>query len=477
MTPSDSPLARRLSRERILLTGATGFLGSALLARLLRVTPGGEPVHVLLRSDARASARDRLERDVLSSSAFRASGLGPEAAERIQVVEGDLTREGLGMTAPARRELAGSITCIVHSAASCAFHQPLDTAVEVNALGSLRLLHLAAEAGSVPFVHISTAFVSGPGDGLAPEEVLPRGHTVRSLREGGPPGGPAVERARARVAEGVEARAGRGASEAERAGRAAGWRAAQEGGWRTPYTMSKALAEQVLVEEREDVPLTILRPSIIEAAVADPEPGWMDGLPGISTFLVELAEGRLPAFMGHERSLLDAVPVDRVVNAVLASVPAEEDVTVRHVTCGVEGRFGVQDLAGWLTPALRAHPPRTRPTPPPSAIAVRTPEELDRVVARRVRELRRRNGTTREVRLLYRLRALLRTYAPFLESNPAYPVDGLRALEAGMDPADRALFPLSTWDVGWEEQVALRWYPGILRILRREAPLPATLGS
>lgn len=46
------------------------------------------------------------------------------------------------------------------------------------------------------------------------------------------------------------------------------------------YTYAKALAEQVLERECGSVPLAIVRPSIVTAAVKEPAPGWIDNING-----------------------------------------------------------------------------------------------------------------------------------------------------------------------------------------------------
>lgn len=48
-------------------------------------------------------------------------------------------------------------------------------------------------------------------------------------------------------------------------------------GWYNAYHMTKAMAEMVLNEMREDVPVLILRPSVIESCYKDPIPGWIQG--------------------------------------------------------------------------------------------------------------------------------------------------------------------------------------------------------
>ena len=46
------------------------------------------------------------------------------------------------------------------------------------------------------------------------------------------------------------------------------------------YTFTKAIAEQLLMETASDLPLAIVRPSIVVAAWKDPLPGWVDNLNG-----------------------------------------------------------------------------------------------------------------------------------------------------------------------------------------------------
>ena len=145
-TPSSTPdrvgpdgVAGALEGARILVTGATGFLGTALVERLLRSVPGCQ-VAVLVRPTRRHDAAARLEREVLRNDCFdrlRAE-LGPlfpeMAAARVQAVAGDVGRQGLDLDNEGQRVLA-SCDVVVHSAATVAFDAPLDSAVEVNLLG------------------------------------------------------------------------------------------------------------------------------------------------------------------------------------------------------------------------------------------------------------------------------------------------------------------------------------------------------
>ena len=117
-------IAESLAGKRIAITGSTGFVGTALVERLLRCVPGCELV-LLIRSGKRTSAADRLKREILKNDAFdrlreELGGAKPfeeMAARRIQVLEGDVSIDGLGLSEADRAVLA---TCdiVIHSGTS-----------------------------------------------------------------------------------------------------------------------------------------------------------------------------------------------------------------------------------------------------------------------------------------------------------------------------------------------------------------------
>src|ERR671930_1087151 len=107
----------------LLLTGATGVVGRALLPRLLA---GGRPVRCLVRDPRR---------------------LGPERV-RVQIALGDLSEP-----ASFRNALRG-VDTVVHLAASIR-DQPAASIEELNAVATLRLVRAAERAGTRRFVFFS----------------------------------------------------------------------------------------------------------------------------------------------------------------------------------------------------------------------------------------------------------------------------------------------------------------------------------
>jgi nucleoside-diphosphate-sugar epimerase len=140
--------------RNIIITGASGLLGGAVLHRLLREEPLVTATALLRSAEARASMARRL---------------GPLAA-RVRMVHADVAAPGLALDPAERRSITASANLIVHCAAHTSFSQSLAHGRRVNRNGTRRILELAAECPALEgVVHVSTAFVAGRRTGLIPE--------------------------------------------------------------------------------------------------------------------------------------------------------------------------------------------------------------------------------------------------------------------------------------------------------------------
>src|SRR5437763_12606840 len=123
-------IAESLAGKRVLVTGATGFLGTAMVERLLRSVPDCD-VAVLVRPGRRTPAAERVRREILRNDCLDRlrSELGDDfdaiVARRLVVVSGDVARDGLGLEDEGRAALA-ACHVVIHSAASVSFDSPLD---------------------------------------------------------------------------------------------------------------------------------------------------------------------------------------------------------------------------------------------------------------------------------------------------------------------------------------------------------------
>jgi nucleoside-diphosphate-sugar epimerase len=145
-----------MSRE-VLLTGATGFLGMEVLARLLERTD--RDVLCLVRAGDEEAAEARLD-GVLSTLYRDASPY----RGRVRALSGDLTG---GIRPPGR-----PVDVVCHCAASISFDMPIEEAREVNVEGTRAMLGLARAVGARRFVHVSTAYVAGTHAGPFTEDMI-----------------------------------------------------------------------------------------------------------------------------------------------------------------------------------------------------------------------------------------------------------------------------------------------------------------
>ncbi|HUL40052.1 MAG TPA: AMP-binding protein [Methanomassiliicoccales archaeon] len=168
----------------VLVTGATGFLGTEISLRLLRK---GCFIAALVRASNVADAELRLRRAWWSFPELSAA-LGKE----IKAVPGDVSKEGLGLSQGDREWLVRKATYVLHCAADLRLHAPLEELDATNVKGTAKLLDLAEEAhhdhGIHMFGHVSTAYVSSGLKGLVPEseadEAGPQNNYERSKLRG-----------------------------------------------------------------------------------------------------------------------------------------------------------------------------------------------------------------------------------------------------------------------------------------------------
>jgi thioester reductase-like protein len=278
----------------LLLTGATGFLGGELLARL--VEHSDRDIVTLVRADDAAAAQARLD-------ATLDALLAPEARQgaSVRAVAAHLDRPGLGLSARERDALADGVDTIVHCAASVEFTLPLDEAQRINVDGTRAMLELAGRAGGEldRFVHVSTAFVAGDREGLCFESEGDVGQQCRNT-----------------------------------------------------YETTKLAAERH-VRESGLPNVSIVRPSIV---VGDSRTGWTPAFNVIYWPLRAFARGLLSVVPGDPDGRVDIVPVDTVANALFELAEGPAQTGTFHVVAGDDAP-SVSRLAELAASAFDTSPP------------------------------------------------------------------------------------------------------------------------
>ncbi|MFF9405315.1 thioester reductase domain-containing protein [Streptomyces anandii] len=161
--------------RRILLTGATGFLGSHMLLDLLRHSEAH--VYCLVRAADEEAAAARL------AEALKGYRLpwSAEVRRRVTVLPGDIRRPRLGLTEERWHTLAHELDGVVGVAAAVDFLRGYHSLRASNVLGALTLAELAATGRPKPLHHISSIAVFNEVGITAMGEDDPLAHADRLI--------------------------------------------------------------------------------------------------------------------------------------------------------------------------------------------------------------------------------------------------------------------------------------------------------
>jgi alcohol-forming fatty acyl-CoA reductase len=337
---------RALAGKHVLLIGVTGFIGKVWMVDLLEQIPAIAKITLLIRRNRTTSAQRRFEKIVEESPTLDGlqkqygSKLGDFLREKIEVVEGDVSQPGLGLDENVRSRLCRSLDLVVNSAGLTDFNPDLRDAISSNVESAEHLLNFIRASDRAALMHLSTCYVVGMRDGRVAEELRENYNPVNvknfdaereiaSLRE-------MIRHIEERSESTELTRAlrrqalGRGADDSQvtagelegvlkrNRGRwvrnklvRVGMRRAQYLGWPNTYTFTKSLGESILARYGKDLPIAVVRPSIVESSRESPFSGWNEGIntSGPLSYLLGTNFRQLPS---NAKKCLDVIPVDMV---------------------------------------------------------------------------------------------------------------------------------------------------------------------
>jgi thioester reductase-like protein len=158
----------------ILFTGFPGFIGMRLLPRILEGQPGSR-VECLVQEKFMDAAR---------SAVAALEAQHPHARERIGLVPGDITVQGLGIEAKRARELRRTLTQAWHLAAVYDLAVARDVGRRINVEGTKNVLDFVGRAPRFERLqYVSTAYVSGAARGTFRETDLDVGQGFKNHYE------------------------------------------------------------------------------------------------------------------------------------------------------------------------------------------------------------------------------------------------------------------------------------------------------
>lgn len=337
---------RAFAAKEVMLIGVTGFIGKVWLANTLLDLPEVKRIYLLIRRQKSNPADLRFQKIVEESPVFdplfdrHGSRFADFLNDKVEVVEGDVTQSGLGLTTEIARHLQKNLDLIINSSGLTDFNPDLRDALATNTDAAVNILDFVRASDHCGLLHLSTCYVAGEQDGRVSEKIIPNynPHGLpdfdaekewRSLQE-------LVRHAEIKAeSEEVTAELRTQALAKEHAAKdlqgtalenqirknrvrwlktyltEAGSRRAKELGWPNTYTLTKSLAESLIAKQGKDLPVAVVRPAIVETSVAKPFVGWNEGI-NTSASLSYLLGTYFRQLPSNESKRLDIIPVDSV---------------------------------------------------------------------------------------------------------------------------------------------------------------------
>src|SRR5207248_7374714 len=249
-----------------------------------------------------------------------------------------------------------------------------------------------------------------------------------------------------------------------------------------------ALGERAVEESVADLPVTIYRPSIIESALSQPYPGWIEGFKMAEPIILAYGRGDLPDFPGVPDSTIDIIPVDLVVNSLVAAAAQRPEPGTPHyltVCSGARNPLSFEGLYALVREFFQANPLEQR-----DRGALRVPEwqwpgaervdqllrlgdrahrTADRVVSSLPRSDRTRDwarSLDRQKRRIDFLRRYFDLYRPYAEAELQFTDDKTLALYQGLHPDDATAFAFDAAAIDWHHYIAEVHVPAVTEPLR-----------
>jgi thioester reductase-like protein len=344
--PERLSVRKALAGKKVLLIGVTGFIGKVWLANTLLDLPEIGKLYLLIRRQKSNPAQKRFEKMIEESPVFDplfekyGDRLGALLAEKVDVVEGDVSQPAIGLDSELATKLSQELDLIINSSGLTDFNPDLRDALAVNVDSAYHLVEFIRNSDHAALLHLSTCYVAGQRDGRVGERVRPNYtpagvpafdaerewgelHDLVETAEKRAEGPEVTEELRKQALEKEHAAKGLSGSALENQIRKnrvrwlknylteEGKKRANNLGWPNTYTYTKSLAESLIAKHGDGLPIAIVRPAIVETSVEKPFRGWNEGINTSASlsYLLGTAFRQLPS---NERKRLDIIPVDAV---------------------------------------------------------------------------------------------------------------------------------------------------------------------
>ena len=495
---------RSLGGKHVMLIGVTGFIGKVWLVNTLLDLPEIGKIYLLIRPQKSNPAHKRFEKMVEESPVFDplhdryGTGLARFLQDKVEVVEGDVTAAALGLGEMLGVRLRRDLDVIINSSGLTDFNPDLRDALATNVDAAVNVAQFVRSSDHCGLVHLSTCYVAGTRDGRVSEKLRPN-YTPIGLRDFDAEQewqslhrianeaelkseSPEVTAELREQAVGKEhaARDLQGAALENQIRKnrirwlrnyvtELGMQRAKELGWPNTYTLSKSLAESLLIKYGAGLPIAIVRPAIVETSVDKPFVGWNEGI-NTSASLSYLLGTNFRQLPSNERKRLDVIPVDSVcqgMTLIAAAVaerrhdamyqlatsvtnPCDMGRSIELTSLAHREHYRAQEgLESWLLLHMDAIPVSKRRYKRMSAPAQKAIiQSIQRIMA----PLPVKKPLAKAERLLERVEKLVELFEPFILHNEHdFVADNVEKLSHALVAEEKKTFGYDTRSLDWWE--------------------------
>ncbi|XP_050204928.1 fatty acyl-CoA reductase 3-like isoform X2 [Mercurialis annua] len=315
-----------LENKTIFVTGVTGFLAKLFVEKILRVQPNVKKLYLLLRAADAISANNRFQNEVIEKELFRVAkakfgaSLNSLISKKVTVICGDVSFHDLGIKDSSLvQEMKNELDLILNFAATTTFDERYDVAFGTNTMGANNVLCFAKSCKKLKLLsHISTAYVCGEKSGVILEKPYGLNETLNGIV------GLNIEKEKILIDQKLDELLAQGATEItiKETMKDLGSQRAKLYGWPNTYVFTKAMGEMVLGHFKENLPVVIIRPTMVTSTYKEPFPGWIEGARTIDALTVGYGRGKLTFFVVDLAAIVDVIPADMVVNAIILAMAA-----------------------------------------------------------------------------------------------------------------------------------------------------------
>ncbi|XP_017245121.1 fatty acyl-CoA reductase 2, chloroplastic [Daucus carota subsp. sativus] len=486
-------IVKYLQGKGFLITGATGFLAKVLIEKILRTVPDVGKIYLLIKAKNKEAANERMKNEIINTELFRClqqkHGKSYQAfmLSKLVPVVGNVCESNLGLDDDTATAIMHDVNIIVNSAANTTFDERYDVSLDINTGGPSRAMLFAKKCKKLKlFLQISTAYVNGQRQGRVMEKPFSFGDSI----------------ARERMTFGttetssfpmlsvqdeiklvLDRKQGLEGNALAQNMKELGSERAKKYGWQDTYVFSKAMGEMLIDNMRGDVPVVIIRPSVIESTYKEPFPGWMEGNRMMDPIVLYYGKGQLTGFLVDPNGVLDVVPADMVVNATLAAIAkhgaaGKSESNIYQIASSVVNPLVFRDLANLLYEHFNSLPcvdAKGRPIRVPTMKVFNTMEDFsfhlwkDTIRRTGLADLPNPNGKySRKLEYICRksveqAKYLANIYAPYTFYGGRFDNSNTERLMRCMSEEEKRTFGFDVGSINWRDYITNVHIPGLRR--------------